>query len=104
MEGSMERIIDVTAARRQFGTLLDEVFYRGDVVTIERKGKPLAKIVPIEGQNNQISEIDMIIKKQKMMLEELNNLPSIGVDQDPVEVLRKMRKEKRIKATTGYGK
>ncbi len=100
----MERIIDVTAARRQFGTLLDEVFYRGDVVTIERKGKPLAKIVPIEDQNNHISETDMINMKQQMMLEELNNLPSIGVDQDPVEVLRKMRKEKRIKATTGYEK
>ena len=44
----MERIIDVTAARRQFGTLLDEVFHRRDIVTIERKGKPLAKIVPLE--------------------------------------------------------
>ena len=27
----MEKIIDVTAARRQFGTLLDEVFHKGDI-------------------------------------------------------------------------
>ena len=42
----MQRTIDVTTARRQFGTLLDEVFYKGDVITIERKGKPIARLVP----------------------------------------------------------
>lgn len=42
----MERVIDVTTARRQLGTLLDEVFYKGEIITIERKGKPLAQIIP----------------------------------------------------------
>ena len=37
----MQRTVDVTTARRQFGTLLDEVFYKADVITIERKGTPL---------------------------------------------------------------
>ena len=44
----MERKIDVTTARRQLGTLLDEVFYKGDIFTIERKGKPLAQIIPFK--------------------------------------------------------
>ncbi|MCI5227498.1 MAG: type II toxin-antitoxin system Phd/YefM family antitoxin, partial [Candidatus Electrothrix sp. AX2] len=52
----MERIIDVTTARRQFGTLLDEVFHKGDTVTISRKGKPLARIVPIEGAHSQTEQ------------------------------------------------
>lgn len=99
----MERIIDVTAARRQFGTLLDEVFHKGDVVTIERKGKPLAKIVPLEGRGSRVGGTNSVTPKQRMMLDELNSLPRIGVEQDPTEVLRSMRKQKKIKATIEYG-
>ncbi len=49
----MERIIDVATARRLFGTILDEVFYKGDIITIERKGKPLAQIIPFKETNFQ---------------------------------------------------
>ena len=100
----MERVIDVTAARRQFGTLLDEVFHKGDVVTIERKGKALAKIVPLEEPSNHVSGRPSITSRQKMLLQELNSLPGIGMDQNPVDILRAMRKQKRIKADSGYGK
>jgi len=99
----MERIIDVTAARRQFGTLLDEVFHKGDVVTIERKGKPLAKIVPLSEHCGQPDKGAAPTSKQKMLLDELNSLPRIGVEQDPVEILRAMRRQKRIKASVEYG-
>ena len=99
----MDRVIDVTAARRQFGTLLDEVYYKGDVVTIERKGKALAKIVPLEGQVGRELEGRDLTSRQEMLLSELNSLPGIGVNQDPVKILRAMRKQKRIKASTEYG-
>ena len=100
----MERTIDVTAARRQFGTLLDEVFHRGDVVTIERKGKPLAKMVPLDETNRQTLGHPSISSRQKLLLEELNSLPAIGINRDPVEILRSMRKQKRIQANVKYGK
>jgi len=100
----MERVIDVTTARRQFGTLLDEVFHKGDVVTIERKGKPLAKIVPLDKRDGHVSGQSSITSKQKKLLDELNGLPRIGIDQDPVDILRSMRKQKRIKANISYGK
>ena len=99
----MDRVIDVTTARRQFGTLLDEVFHKGDVVTIERKGKALARIVPLGVQVGQeVGETD-ITPRKKRLLSELNSLPGIGIEQDPVQILRSMRKQKRIKATTEYG-
>jgi prevent-host-death family protein len=94
----MERIIDVTTARRQFGTLLDEVFYRRDVITVERKGKPLVRIIPFEETDSLLSS------EQKVMLEELHSLPTISTDQNPTTLLRKMRKQKRIYAKTNYGK
>ncbi len=53
----MEKVVDVTIARRRFGTLLDEVFHRGDTFTIKRKGKALAQIVPIEGYPSEQSMI-----------------------------------------------
>lgn len=94
----MERIIDVTTARRQFGTLLDEVFYKGDIITIERKGKPLAQIIPFKEKGSFLSS------EQKELLEELHSLPAISTDQDPTAILRKIRKQKRIKANMNYGK
>lgn len=100
----MERVIDVTSARRQFGTLLDEVFHKGDVVTIERKGKPLAKIIPIEDVNYKKNQSSQISSQQRALLDELNSLPAIAIDQDPVTILRSMRKQKRIQASVKYGK
>lgn len=98
------RIIDVTAARRQLGTLLDEVFHKGDIVTIQRKGKPLARIVPLENSNFQSMRESSISPRQQELLDELNGLPNIGIDKDPVEVLRSMRKQRRIKASMEYDK
>ena len=100
----MERVIDVTLARRQFGTLLDEVFHKGDVVTIERKGKPLAKIVPVDEVNYQKNRPSKTSPQQRALLDELHSLPAIAIDQDPVTILRSMRKQKRIQASVKYGK
>ena len=100
----MERIIDVTAARRQVGTLLDEVFHRGDIVTIERKGKPSAKIVPLDETDRQALGHPSISSRQKRLLEELNSLPAIGINRDPVEILSSMHNQKRIQANVKYGR
>ncbi len=35
-------------ARKKFGQLLEEVFYRGDEFVIERAGKPMAVLIPIQ--------------------------------------------------------
>ena len=103
-ESTMERVIDVTTARRQLGTLLDEVFYKGEIITIERKGKPLAQIIPFEEASSHLSS------EQKELLEELHSLPTIlktrsledivpnTTARDPTTILRKIRKQKRIQA------
>ncbi|MEZ5534506.1 MAG: hypothetical protein R3F02_02670 [Thiolinea sp.] len=99
----MEQIVDATVARRQLGTLLDKVFHKGDIFTIERKGKALAKIVPIE--NIAPSEKQKRVSpQQEALLKELNGLPNIGIDDDPTEVLRAMREQKKITARHQYGK
>ena len=96
----MERIIDVTAARRQFGTLLDEVFHKKDIITIQRKGKSLAKIIPLESKKSQ----ENISSHQRALLEEMEGLPVIQTISDPTNILRSMREEKKMKANVKYGK
>ena len=104
MEDVMERIIDVTAARRQFGTLLDEVFHKKDIITIQRKGKSLAKIIPLESENHKDNNIVSITPRQKSLFEEMSGLPVIQTTSDPTNILRSMREEKRMKANVKYGK
>jgi prevent-host-death family protein len=44
----MEKVIASFTARRQFGQLLDEVMGKGNTFVVERNGKPVAAVVPIE--------------------------------------------------------
>ena len=94
----MERVIDVTAARRQLGTLLDEVFYKKEIITIQRKGKSLAKIIPLENNNSQDNNTTPISSQQRALFEELEGLPVISINSNPTNILRSMREEKRMRA------
>jgi len=44
----MEKTIGAFEARRRFGQLIEEAFYRRDHFIVERSGRPMAVIVPIE--------------------------------------------------------
>jgi prevent-host-death family protein len=45
--GAMVKKITAVRARKNFGQLLEEVYYRGDRYIIERAGKPMAAVVPV---------------------------------------------------------
>jgi len=98
----MEKRVDATIARRQLGTLLDEVYYKGESIVIERKGKPLAKIVPLnvsEGGRER-----SLTPAQKKLLAELNSLPVFEIKEEPTDLLRKIRKRRASRAKELYGK
>lgn len=44
----MRKKLSTMQAREKFGEVLDQAYYRGDEFIIERRGKPLAVIVPFE--------------------------------------------------------
>ena len=93
----MQRTVDVTSARRQFGTLLDEVFYKGDIITIERKGKPLARLVPANTESPYPAQTPIDSERQRL-LDQLHSLPALSMNEDPTEVLRQIRSQRRIQA------
>lgn len=43
----MVKNISALAARKNFGQLLEEAYYRGDNIIIERAGKPMAVLVSV---------------------------------------------------------
>jgi prevent-host-death family protein len=44
----MEKTVNAVEARKQLGRLLEEVFYQSQRVIIERAGRPMAVLVPLE--------------------------------------------------------
>jgi prevent-host-death family protein len=41
------KTINAMKARQQLGTILEEVYYRGEHIIIERAGKAMAALVPV---------------------------------------------------------
>ena len=97
----MQRKVDVTTARRQFGTLLDEVFYKGDVITIERKGKPLARLIPVNTENHYQAQAPLDSERQNL-LDQLHSLPALSMNENPTDVLRQIRSQRRIRAIKNH--
>lgn len=44
----MEKTVNALKARRNLGQILEEVFYKGDQYIVERAGRPMAVVVPVE--------------------------------------------------------
>jgi prevent-host-death family protein len=44
----MEKTVNAVQARQQLGRLLEEVYYQSQRVIIERAGRPMAVLVPLE--------------------------------------------------------
>lgn len=62
----MEKILGVTQARAEFGTIVEQVQYQGDAYIISRHGKPAVAMVPIqvyEAWKRQRSEFFEIIRQ-----------------------------------------
>ena len=97
----MQRTVGVTSARRQFGTLLDEVFYKGDVITIERKGKPLARLVPANTESSYPAQAPLDSERQRL-LDQLHSLPTLSMNEDPTKVLRQIRSKRRMRAIKNH--
>jgi prevent-host-death family protein len=44
----VRKTVSAVRARGELGQMLEEVYYRGDQYVIERAGKPMAAVVPVE--------------------------------------------------------
>ena len=68
----------------------------------ERKGKPSAKIVPLNSLEKTSQKLLTPIQIQ--LLAEMNSLPRFEIGKEPTDILRDIRKTKAAKARAQYEK
>ncbi|MBI5356337.1 type II toxin-antitoxin system prevent-host-death family antitoxin [Candidatus Collierbacteria bacterium] len=49
-------------ARNEFSEILSAVLFRGETVTIERHGRPIAKVIPVKGESGKKDVVGMVKK------------------------------------------
>jgi len=70
----MEKRISATQAVRNFSELLNTIKFKGDHFVIERGGKPIASMNPIDEKTNPttLGELMALVKKLPRLDEELD--------------------------------
>jgi prevent-host-death family protein len=90
----MEKTIGAWEARRRFGQLIEEAFYHKDYFVIERSGRPMAVIVPVDDYRRW-----QRLAKERIfiMLEEVwdrtQAVPAAELEADIEEALDTLRQE-----------
>lgn len=90
----MEKTIGAYEARRQFGRLIEEAFYQKDSFVVERSGRPMAAIVPIDAYERWKR---LARERVFLMLEEVwrrnENVPEAELEEEIANALEALRQE-----------
>ena len=93
----MEKTIGAYEARRRFGQLIEEAFYRRDHFIVERSGRPMAVIVPIEDyQKWQRLAKARIFGMLEQVWERNADIPPEELERDVEEALANLRRDAHI--------
>jgi len=84
----MRKTINAMRARGKLGQILEEVYYRGDQYVIERAGKPMAAVVPIE-------QYEQWRKERETFFEAVDAIRSENMDVPPERVMQDVAAAKR---------
>lgn len=77
----MERKLGITEARQDFSGVLEEVQYRGHTYIINRRGKPVAAVVPLEVYENWK-------RQRERFFDTVREIQGANEDADPEQVMK----------------
>lgn len=80
-------------ARNQFADLLGRVHYRGETVIVERSGKPMVAVIPVELFERLLAEREARFAVLDNIRERLPDVSEEEVQQDIAEALAAIRAE-----------
>lgn len=90
-----KKVLDTNSVRDRLGEILDEAHYHGSEFVIQRRGKPLAAIIPY-------SSYEQLERRRKDAFKVLHEIWKANKDVDPEEVaeivdreVHEMRRERR---------
>lgn len=103
----MQRTVNAQAARQRLGELLEGVFYRDDVVVIERAGKPMGVVISPRRYAEIERQRAVAFARIGQAIDEIR-AANAGADPDEVErvveqavqEVRQERRERRARSDT----
>jgi prevent-host-death family protein len=90
-DNAMARHIGAREARNKFADLLGSVHYGSQVVIIERSGKPMAAVIPVEMYQQLIAEREARFDVLDQVRSRLPDVPSEEVERDVAEAVAAVR-------------
>lgn len=80
-------------ARRRFSEVIGRVGYGGETVILERSGKPMAAVVPLDLYNRMVAERDARLAVVDRIRDRMPELPTGEVEQDVADAVSAVRAE-----------
>ncbi len=89
----MTIVIGAREARERFADLLGRVGYGGEVAIVERSGKPLVALIPVEVYEQLIAEREARFQMLDRMRSKLPDIPEEEVEKDVKQAIDAVRKQ-----------
>ncbi len=90
----MRKTVNAVKARGSLGQILEEVYYRGDQYIIERSGKPMAAVVPVEQYEQWRKEREAFFRLLDQIRDGNKNARPEKIEQDVEAAKRQARKRR----------
>ena len=87
----MKRRLSAVEARKRFGEILEGVYYRGDEVLIERAGKKMAVVIPLERYEAMERARDRFMELVEKNWEQNRDVPPEEMEEAIGRAIRKAR-------------
>jgi antitoxin (DNA-binding transcriptional repressor) of toxin-antitoxin stability system len=73
-ESVMEKVVTATEAVKDFSTLLNSIKYKGDHYIIQRSGKPVACMLPVDDatKSRPLKELKLILDELPQLKEDID--------------------------------
>lgn len=92
-----KKTIKSTVARRRFGQLLEKVYYNGDAFVVERRGEPMAAVVPLKVYDNWQEKRKQFFRMVDQVRDRNRNLDIDEVERDVKKAIQEVRRQKSKK-------
>lgn len=87
----MAKTIGSREARNDFSHLIGEVHYGRQVVIVERSGRPMVAIIPIDDYQRLIAEREARFQVLDEIRRQVLDLPGVEVERDVAEAVAAVR-------------
>ena len=97
----MEKKISAMEARKNFGRLLEETYYRGDVFIIQRASKPMAVLVPLEQYRQWQLRREQFFSLMDQVQERTRQVPAAELEETIAEAVEAVKRADATSSQSG---